>query len=97
MSVPKGNRDKVDSTTFRDCSLIGGPLSRGCDPWGLKQSTDRPREEWMVVPAPTLRMVSEDLWIAAYARLADVRSTYLLVRIGDSSNRRRKPEGRLLR
>ena len=25
----------------------------------------------MVVPAPTLRTVSEDLWIAAYARLAD--------------------------
>jgi hypothetical protein len=38
--VPKGNRDKVDSAIFRDCSLIGGPLSRGCDPWG--QADERP-------------------------------------------------------
>ena len=42
-------------------------------------------------------MVSEDPLDRGQTRLADVRSTYLLVRIEGSSNRRRKPEGKLLR
>lgn len=45
--------------------------------WGLKHATDRPRTEWVQVPAPGLRIVPEALWIAAHARLADVRETYL--------------------
>jgi len=51
--------------------------TRKRNPWGLKKTSDRPRADWVHVPAPTLRIVPEDLWIEAHARLADSRATYL--------------------
>ena len=47
---------------------------------GVKRSGVRkPEAAWVVVPAESLRIVSNELWAAAQARLAATRSTYLRV------------------
>jgi DNA invertase Pin-like site-specific DNA recombinase len=51
--------------------------SRKRDTWGVKRQRQRPESEWMRVPAPQLRIVSDDLWTAAHARLDATRQTYL--------------------
>jgi len=43
--------------------------------WGEKARAERPEGEWLTVPAPHLRIVSEELWNAAHARIADARGT----------------------
>jgi DNA invertase Pin-like site-specific DNA recombinase len=45
--------------------------------WGQQHQTARPQEEWIRRPAPTLRIVPEDLWQTAHRYLADARSKYL--------------------
>ena len=47
------------------------------DQWGLKHVTPRDPSEWVAVDAPALRIVAEDLWQAAHARLAGTRAAYL--------------------
>ena len=47
------------------------------DTWGVKRQQPRPESEWLRVPAPELRIVDEELWDAAHARLAATRQTYL--------------------
>ena len=47
------------------------------DTWGVKCQQQRPESEWVRVPAPELRIVDEELWDAAHARLAATRQTYL--------------------
>ena len=47
-------------------------------PTGVKRSGLRkPSADWIVVPAPDLRIVSDEIWQAAADRLAATRSTYL--------------------
>lgn len=36
---------------------------------GTKEQVDRPKEEWITIAAPDLRIVSGDLWVAAQKRL----------------------------
>ncbi len=47
------------------------------DVWGVKKQRPRPGEEWIRIPAPDLRVVSEALWEAAHERLQATRATYL--------------------
>ena len=47
------------------------------DSWGVKRQQPRPESEWLRVSVPTLRIVSDDLWAVAHARLAATRQTYL--------------------
>ena len=47
------------------------------DAWGQKRPTDRPSDAWMRREAPELRIVPEDLWRAARARLDGSRAKYL--------------------
>jgi hypothetical protein len=51
--------------------------SRKRDQWGQHRQTARPETEWMRIPAPDLRIVSEDVWTAAHARLSAARNIYL--------------------
>jgi DNA invertase Pin-like site-specific DNA recombinase len=44
--------------------------------WGATRVADRPPSEWLYIPAPALRIVPEDLWQAAHARIADARQLY---------------------
>lgn len=66
--------------------------TRKRDTWGQSRRADRPADAWMRIPAPTLRIVSEELWTAAHTRFRerqvqfsrgggrrqDVESMYLL-------------------
>src|SRR3989442_1158341 len=47
------------------------------DQWGQKRPTLRPKDDWIVVPAEPLRIVSEELWQAAHERLHTSRQSYL--------------------
>jgi DNA invertase Pin-like site-specific DNA recombinase len=46
------------------------------DRWGRKHTADRAETEWLRVSATALRIVSDDLWHAAQARLSERRDKY---------------------
>jgi DNA invertase Pin-like site-specific DNA recombinase len=63
-------------TTVRDVLLrelyrgvIVWNQTRKRDRWGQHRQHARPEHDWMRVPAPHLRIVSDELWAAAHARL----------------------------
>jgi site-specific DNA recombinase len=47
------------------------------DQWGLKKYIERPESAWLRWAEPALRIVSDDLWAAAHARLQRARPTYV--------------------
>ncbi len=51
--------------------------------WGERQVRSRPKDDWVRVPAPHLRVVSDELWRAAHDRLAGSRDTYLRTTRGE--------------
>jgi site-specific DNA recombinase len=51
--------------------------TRKRDTWGHKHQHARSADEWITRPAPELRIVSEDEWEAAHARLTAARTIYL--------------------
>ncbi len=51
--------------------------TRKRDRWGQHHQHARPAAEWVHVPAPNLRIVPEELWCAAHARLEAARRLYL--------------------
>jgi site-specific DNA recombinase len=51
--------------------------SKKRDRWGQHHQKDRPTAEWLRIPAPDLRIVSDELWAAAQARLQESRQKYL--------------------
>ena len=52
------------------------------DSWGVKRQRRRPESEWVRVSAPNLRIVSDELWAAAHARLDATRLSYLRTQSG---------------
>ena len=66
----------------RSCTgLYRGELTwnktRKRDKWGQKRPTDRDPKDWITVPVPHLRIVSDELWAAAHERLETSRHAYL--------------------
>lgn len=51
--------------------------TRKRDTWGAHHQHARAKTEHLHVPAPGLRIVSDDLWTAAHARLEESRALYL--------------------
>ena len=47
------------------------------DAWGIKKYLDRPEAEWLRAESPALRIVPEDLWTKAHARLEAFRAAYI--------------------
>ena len=47
------------------------------DAWGRKRRSRRPKDDWIQVDLPELRIVSEELWQAAHDRLRAAREIYL--------------------
>src|SRR5690348_703218 len=43
---------------------------------GAKKKVKRPASEWVVREQPELRIISEELWHAAHARIARTRQTH---------------------
>ncbi len=69
----------VREVLFRDLyrgRLVWGRL-RKRDHWGRKKYLERPADDWTVLDVPHLRIVPEELWVAAHARLAEARRLYL--------------------
>ena len=72
------------ATGIRD--VLHRELYRGVVVYGKKQSTERggrpvrvdaPESSWLRIEKPELRIVSEELWQAAHARLAQTRAAHL--------------------
>jgi hypothetical protein len=47
------------------------------NPWGIQQQRKRPEREWINIPMPELRIISDAEWKAAHHRLDTTRNTYL--------------------
>ena len=45
--------------------------------WGIQQQRKRPENDWVKIPAPQLRILSDDEWKAAHDRLNESRTVYL--------------------
>ncbi len=45
--------------------------------WGIQQQRKRPEKDWIHIPMPHLRIISESEWKAAHDRLNDTRAIYL--------------------
>jgi DNA invertase Pin-like site-specific DNA recombinase len=80
----QGRPQAWSASTVRDVLLR--PLYRGeivwnttrkRDRWGQQRQHARPAAEWMRLPAPQLRIVSDEVWTAAHARLADRQAKYI--------------------
>jgi site-specific DNA recombinase len=70
----------VRAIVFRD--LYRGRMVYGRTRWvdrgGTKVKVDVAEGEWLTVDAPALRIIPEDLWAAAHARLERTRQTYVV-------------------
>jgi site-specific DNA recombinase len=66
------------------------------DKWGRQQQHARPQAEWLTVAAPHLRIVEEELWAAAHARLTEAREKYLRTTGGHLFGRPRDVESKYL-
>ena len=64
--------------------ILGNPIYVGKPVWnrtkwvkdpatGRRRRRARPADEWITVPAPDLQIVSDELWLAAEARIREVR------------------------
>jgi site-specific DNA recombinase len=47
------------------------------DQWGVTANIAQAEQDWIRVPAPALRIVSDDLWNAVQQRASDTRAAYL--------------------
>lgn len=82
---PKGwAPSSVRAILFRD--LYRGTIvwnqTKKRDQWGRQKVQDRPATEWLRVDAPELRVVTEDQWQAAHARLSATRENYRMATRG---------------
>jgi site-specific DNA recombinase len=77
----------VHEVLFRD--LYRGVLtwnrSRKRNHWGQVEQKVRPKSDWMQVPAPALRIVSDEAWETAHHRLDAARAEYERVTGGPSA------------
>jgi hypothetical protein len=55
--------------------------TRKRDRWGQHRQQARPNSEWLRVPAPAVRIVSEDLWRTAHTQLSTRRRHYAQIGI----------------
>jgi site-specific DNA recombinase len=72
---PSTVRDVVHRQLYR--GLIVWNRTQKRDAWGHKRPQRRKEHEWLRVPVPELRIVSDELWQAAHDRLHSSRETYL--------------------
>lgn len=83
VTPPRMKHNGWAPTAIRE--MLYRPLYRGLIVWnksqkvnrgGTKKRRRRPENEWISIPAPELRIVSEDLWEKAHARLEQTRNAY---------------------
>ena len=69
----------VHSVLYRETyrGVIVWNKSKKRDGWGQQRQKPRPETEWLTIDAPHLRIVSDEQWNTAHARLSATRETYL--------------------
>jgi site-specific DNA recombinase len=67
--------------------------TRKRDTWGHRRQHDRPADDWLTIGAESLRVVSEELWQAAHARMGERRANYVAWKQGQGG----APDGRGVR
>jgi site-specific DNA recombinase len=70
--------------------------TRKRDRWGQHRAKGRSATEWIRLPAPNLRIVSDELWHAAHDRLQTVRERYLTATSGRVYGRPRDVDSKYL-
>lgn len=73
--APSSVREVLFRTLYRGEMIWNQTRKR--DTRGRRHQTGRPEADWIRVPVPTLRIVSDDLWARAHARLDAARGVYL--------------------
>ena len=73
--APSSVREVLHRTLYR--GELTWNQSRKRDKWGRKAQHARPATDWLTVPMPELRVVTEESWTAAHARLETSRRSYL--------------------
>lgn len=68
----------VRTILFRDAyrGVVTWNRTRKRNQWGAKHPTARLTDEWIAIEAPQLRIVSDDEWRAAHARVDRARTIY---------------------
>ena len=83
--APSSVREILHRSLYRGTIEWGRTQKR--DHWGQRRNLPRPDGEWVRVEAPSLRIVGENLWAAAHARLGASRETYLARTHGERHGR----------
>ena len=73
--APSSVREALNRPLYR--GEIVWNQTRKRDRWGQHHASNRPSGDWIRVPAPELRIVDDELWQAAHARLEAARAIYL--------------------
>lgn len=73
--APTSVREVLYREVYR--GIITWNRTRKRNQWGVQKQAERPATDLITVPAPTLRIVDEDIWTAAHARLEAVRGVYM--------------------
>ncbi len=73
--APSTVRDVLYRDLYRGLAIWNRTQKR--DAWGRKRRSRRPKDDWIQVDLPDLRVVSEELWGAAHDRLRGARAVYL--------------------
>jgi site-specific DNA recombinase len=69
----------VRAVLFHDAyrGVITWNKTKKRDRWGVKNQAGKPASEWLEVPAPALRIVTDEVWRAAHIRLEAARAIYV--------------------
>ena len=87
--APSSVRSVLYRDLYRGVSVWN--RTKQSDAWGQRAGQKRPPSEWVTVAQPELRIVSDELWSRAHARLDAAKQTYL--RSSDGNVWGRPPSG----
>jgi site-specific DNA recombinase len=73
--APSSVREALHRDTYRGVAAWNRTRKRNA--WGQQQQRPRPADDWIDRAAPALRIVDDELWQAAHARIATARALYL--------------------
>jgi DNA invertase Pin-like site-specific DNA recombinase len=75
--VASSVREALLRTCYKGVITWNASQKRSPSAMGAVAQRPRPRDEWIETPAPQLRIVSDDLWDKARARMAQTNASYL--------------------
>jgi site-specific DNA recombinase len=79
----------VREVLYRDVyrGTIAWNRTRKRNRWGIHKQAARPAAEWLSIPAPSLQIISAELWSAAHDRMERARAIYLRGTRGEAFGR----------